>query len=70
MNEVKKLADLKIVLVRTDMTMQTITIPNAKSGISRETNFTPYYDTLNAAFSDFATIKSAYYENIDRTPIE
>ena len=63
------LADLKLVLVKTDMTTQTITIPDAKNEISRSQNLTPYYDTLKAAFSDFATIKSAYYENIDRREI-
>ena len=63
------MADLKLVLVKTDMTTQTITIPDAKTEISRSQNLTPYYDTLNAAFSDFATIKSAYYENIDRREI-
>ena len=66
----KTVADLKIVLVKTDMTTHTITVPDAKSGISRAENFTPYYETLQAAFEDFATIKSAYYENIQRTQIE
>ena len=72
-DEIKRwmtLADLKIVIAHTDTTTRTITIPDAKTGISRATNFTPYYDVLNAAFSDFATIKSAYYENIQRTQID
>ena len=64
------LADLKIILAFTDTTTKTITIPDAKSGITRAQNFTPYYETLNAAFSDFATIKGAYYENIQRTQID
>ena len=64
------MADLKIVIVHNDTTTHTITVPNAKSGISRATNFTPYYETLQAAFEDFATIKSAYYENIQRTQID
>ena len=63
------LADLKLVLVKTDMTTQTITIPDAKNEISRSQNLTPYYETLKTAFTDFATIKSAYYENIERTEI-
>ena len=63
------MADLKLVIVKTDTTTHTITIPDAKTGISRSQNLTPYYDTLNAAFSDFATIKTAYYENIDRREI-
>jgi len=62
-------ADLKLVLVKTDMTTQTITVPDAKSNITRAANLTPYYETLQAAFTDFATIKSAYYENIERTEI-
>ena len=64
------MADLKIVLVFNDTSTKTITVPNAKTGISRDKNFTPYYETLKAAYSDFATIKSAYYENIQRTEIE
>lgn len=64
------MSDLKIVLVKNDMTTQTITVPNAKSGITRANNFTPYYETLKVAFDDFATIKSAYYENIQRSQIE
>ena len=62
------MADLKIILAFIDTT--TITITDAKNGITRVQNFTPYYETLNAAFSDFATIKDAYYENIQRTQIE
>ena len=64
------LADLKIVIAHNDTTTHTITIPDAKDGITRSQNLTPYYETLQAAFSDFATIKSAYYENIQRTQIE
>ena len=64
------MADLKIVLVHNDTTTHTITIPDAKSGITRAQNFTPYYETLQAAFEDFATIKGAYYENIQRTQID
>ena len=63
------MADLKLVLVKTDMTTQTITVPDAKENITRAANLTPYYETLQAAFTDFATIKSAYYENIDRREI-
>ena len=63
------MADLKLIIVKTDMTTKTITVPNAKDDITREENFTPYYETLKAALEDFATIKSAYYENIQRTPI-
>ena len=64
------MADLKLVLVFNDTSTKTITVPDAKTGITREQNFTPYYETLKAAFSDFATIKSAYYENIQRTQID
>ena len=63
------MADLKIALAFNDTTTKTITIPDAKSGITRAENFTPYYEALQAAFDDFATIKSAYYENIQRTQI-
>ena len=63
------MADLKLVLVFNDTTTKTITVPDAKNEISRSQNLTPYYETLKAAYSDFATIKSAYYENIDRREI-
>ena len=53
------MADLKLVLVFNDTTTKTITIPDAKDGITRSQNLTPYYETLQAAFTDFATIKSA-----------
>lgn len=65
----KIVADLKIVIVHNDTTTHTITVPDAKSNITRAANLTPYYETLQAAFTDFATIKSAYYENIERTEI-
>ena len=64
------MADLKLVLVFNDTTTKTITVPDAKTNITRSANLTPYYETLQAAFTDFATIKSAYYENIQRTQIE
>ena len=63
------MADLKLVLVFNDTTTKTITVPDAKNNITRSQNLTPYYETLKAAYSDFATIKSAYYENIDRREI-
>ena len=64
------MADLKLVLVFNDTTTKTITVPDAKTNITRAANLTPYYETLKAAYSDFATIKSAYYENIDRREID
>ena len=64
------MADLKLVLVFNDTTTKTITVPDAKTNITRSANLTPYYETLQAAFTDFATIKSAYYENIQRTQID
>ena len=64
------MADLKLVLVFNDTTTKTITVPDAKTNITRSANLTPYYETLKAAFSDFATIKSAYYENIERREVE
>ena len=50
--------------------IELITTPDAKDGITRSQNLTPYYEILQAAFTDFVTIKSAYYENIQRTQIE
>ncbi|MBR1396218.1 MAG: hypothetical protein IJ563_01620 [Selenomonadaceae bacterium] len=64
------MADLKLVLVFNDTTTKTITVPDAKNNITRSQNLTPYYETLKAVYSDFATIKSAYYENIERTDIK
>ncbi len=64
------MADLKLVIVKTDTTTHTITIPDAKTGISRSQNLTPYYDTLNAAFSDFATIKIMKISTGERSAIK